>query len=201
MPAPCYNCGKPAMYLVGPPGNQFPLCLECYDKQQRIAVTQKDQLVQDHNHAIQDMEVGMGLPLGSLGRYQERKIIHQQGGPVTYNNFHFANSPVGVVNTGNLKIVDTAITTMNSQPKSQEIAAALTELIDAVVNSDLSKDKKNEAIEMLTTISAEAAMPEPQRKKSVVKSLLKSLPSIIQTSAHLAKIWDSVSPHIHQFFP
>jgi hypothetical protein len=121
MPNICYNCGKPAMYLVGPPGNQFPLCLDCYDKQQRIAAVQNDQLIQDHNHAVLDMEVAMGLPLGSLGRYQERKIIHQQGGPVTYNNFHFANSPIGVVNTGNLKIVDTAIGNQAGTRGSQEL--------------------------------------------------------------------------------
>jgi hypothetical protein len=200
MAVKCYNCDKPAMFVVGPEGNGFPLCLECTNKHQQMAAIQSDQLERDMNFAAAEMEAVTGT-LGTMPRYPQRQIRIIQGGPVTLNNINVSNSAIGVLNTGNLEIVDAAITALKANQQTQDIAGAIAKVTSAVADSDLSKQIKNEAIEILSTVATEATAPEPKRKSSVVKRLLGGLPTLIQTSASAMEIWKAVEPIIRQMFP
>jgi hypothetical protein len=120
---------------------------------------------------------------------------------MTLNNINVNNSSVGVLNTGNLEIVDSAITTLKSNPQTHDIAGAIAKLTTAISNADLSPEIKNEAIEILSTVATEATAPENKRKSSVVKRLLSGLPTLIQTSASAIEIWKTVEPIIRTVFP
>lgn len=198
MPPRCYNCNRPAMYLVGPPGQQVALCLDCQLKQAQLSAMQADQLEREMNFAASQMEAVLGTP-GTMPRYPERQIRIIKGGPVT--NINVTNSSIGVLNTGNLEIVDSAITILNGSQETKSIADALSRLTNAITASDnLSVDKKNEALETLSVVAAEATASKEKRKGSVVKQLLHHIPSIIETSAAAMEIWEKVGPSILSFF-
>jgi hypothetical protein len=200
MATKCHNCDKPAMYEVGPEGNRFPLCLECTLKHQQLAAIQGEQCERDLNFAAAEMEAIVGTP-GTIPRYPQRQIRIIQGGPVTLNNFHVNDSSIGVLNTANLEIVDTAITALKANPRTQDVAEAISRLAGAIADAKLPKENKDEAIEILSTVAAEATAPEGKRKSSVARRLLSGLPTLIQTSASAIEIWRTVEPIIRQIFP
>jgi hypothetical protein len=201
MATKCHNCDKPAMYLVGPEGNEFPLCLDCNVKHAQMSAIQSDQLERDMNFAASEMEAVSGLSHGSLPRYPQRQVRIIQGGPMTLNNITVKDSSVGVLNTGNLEIVDSAITALKANPQTQDVAGAILKLASAIADSELPAEKKNEAIEILSTVATEATAPEGKRKSSVVKRLLAGFPTLIQTSASAIEIWKTVEPIMRAMFP
>ena len=112
----CYNCGKPAMYLVGPEGKEVPLCLDCNLKHTQMLAIQNEQLEREMDFLTDHMEFTAGLPSGVLPRYPKRQTKIIQGGTVTLNNIHVSDSNIGVLNTGNLEMVDSAITVLGQDP-------------------------------------------------------------------------------------
>jgi hypothetical protein len=185
------------MYYVGPEKG-FPLCLDCTHKQQQIAAIESDQLEREMNFEAAKIEAIFGTP-GTIPRYPQRPISINKGS-VTFNNIHISDSSVGVLNTGNLEIVDSAITALKSNPQTQDIASAISKLVSTISDGHLPTDTKNEAIEILTTVATEATAPEGKRKASVVKRLLAGFPSLIQTSASAIEVWKTVEPIVRQIF-
>jgi hypothetical protein len=120
---------------------------------------------------------------------------------MTLNNITVKDSSVGVLNTGNLEIVDSAITALKANPQTQDVAGAILKLASAIADSELPAEKKNEAIEILSTVATEATAPEGKRKSSVVKRLLAGFPTLIQTSASAIEIWKTVEPIMRAMFP
>src|SRR5262245_14308083 len=56
----CHNCPKPAMYAVGP--TQVPLCLDCYEKNARVAAIQHEQAERMINYFTDQIDATFGLP-------------------------------------------------------------------------------------------------------------------------------------------
>jgi hypothetical protein len=195
----CHNCEKPAIYRVGPEGNEIHLCLECTLKHQQLAAIEAEQIERDLNYAAAEMEAITGMP-GTIPRYPQRQIRIIQGGSVTLYNFHVNDSSIGVLNTGNLEIVDTAISALKANSQTQDLAGAISKLASAIADADLPKENKNEAIEIFSTVATEATAPRDRKKSSVVKRLLAALPTLIQTSASAIEIWKAVEPVIRQAF-
>lgn len=190
---------KNALYLYGPPGQEVPLCLDCYCKiteaNERIQETLECQI----NFLTAEMEAVVGMP-GILPRYPERRRILRTGA-VTLNNTNVINSEVGVLNTGNLRVVDSVITALKQNPATLEISAALSKMANAITQSaELTPEKKNEAMEILGTVSSETIQPKPKRRNVVVKTLLDALPTAIQTAASAMQIWQQVEPIIRGYF-
>jgi hypothetical protein len=126
----CYNCGKPAMYLVGPEGQEVPLCLDCEYKRSQIHARQIEQNERMINFLTEQMEATVGMP-GILPRFPERKVNIIQGGKTTFNNLTITGSNIGVLNTGNLKIVDSAISVLGQDPNSKAPGLAISMLANA----------------------------------------------------------------------
>jgi len=196
----CRNCGKPAMYMVGPPGQEIPLCLDCDYKHTQMLAMQNEQLERTLNYLASEMEMVVGLP-GVLPRFPKREVRVAQGGSMTLNNINISGGNIGVLNTGNLKMVDSAITILNQDATNREIGAAIAKLTTAIGEStELPPDKKNEAIEILGGVATAATMPKEQRKTGIVKALLGAIPTAIQTAAGLMQIWQQVEPVIKRYF-
>jgi hypothetical protein len=124
-----------------------------------------------------------------------------QGGTVTLNNISVSNSAIGVLNTGNLEVVDSAISALKSDPATKEVSDALKQLTNSIAAAqDLASKEKNEAIEILSVVASEATAPKDKRKASVVNRLLAQFPTLIQTSAAVLEIWQTVGPSIISFF-
>jgi hypothetical protein len=198
--ARCYNCGKPAMYLVGPEGKEVPLCLDCDLKHTQMLAIQNEQLEREMDFLTDYIESTTGVPR-VLPRYLKRQTKIIQGGNVTLNNIHVSGSSVGVLNTGNLEMVDSAITILRQDPGTRDVSAAISKLANAVAQSEkLSADNKNEAMEILSTVATEATAPREKRRNIVVRRLLGLLPTAIQTAAAVLQVWHEVEPVITQYF-
>lgn len=196
----CYNCDKPAMYLVGPEGKEVPLCLDCNLKHTQMIAIENEQLEKQLNYLADEMEFAVGLP-GVLPRYPKRQVKILQGGKIVLNNIRVSESTIGVLNTGNLEILDSAITVLNQDTSTREVSAAISKLVNAIAGSaELSPEKKNEALEILGVIASEVTIPKEKRRNKVVGALLSALPTAIQTVASLMQIWQSVEPIIKPYF-
>lgn len=152
------------------------------------------------NILADQVELVTGLP-GIAPRFPqpERKIIQTRD--VVFNNIHVSNSSIGILNTGNLEIVDSAITALKQDPKTQEFGIAIERLANAIAEAnDLTQEKKNEAMEILGVIASKATAPKEKRRSGVVRSILATLPNIIQTSAAIIQIWQEIEPIIKSFF-
>jgi hypothetical protein len=120
---------------------------------------------------------------------------------MTLNNISVSNSAIGVLNTGNLEVVDSAISALKSDPATKEISEALKQLTNSIAAAnDLGSKEKNEAIEILSVVASEATAPKDKRKVSVVNRLLAQFPTLIQTSAAVVDIWQAVGSSIISFF-
>ena len=196
----CHHCGKPAMWEIGPPGRKILLCLECNLKNQQAAALVSDGYERALNYLHEQMEYTVGLST-TPPRFPPRQLPPiVQGGNVTLNNITVTDSTIGLLNTGNLEMVDSAITVLKSNPQTKDVADAISKLATAIANADLPKEKKSEAIEILNTIATEATAPESKRKSSVVRRLMTALPTLIQTSASAIEVWNTAAPILGPLF-
>ena len=197
-PVQCVQCGQKAVFYYQKKEGIFPLCLSCNLIYQQTLEIERVQHEREYNQGIAEcnkmVESITGIP-GTWPLIPERTI--NKSANMTFNNFTLNNSSVGVLNTGNLKMVDTNITVLNGNPKTHEAGDAISKLMDAIGKSDLPDEKKNEAIELLATISSEAVLPKEKRKTSVLKAVLSHLPTILKTSTAAITVWEKVSPHLH----
>jgi hypothetical protein len=188
------------MYLVGPEGKEVPLCLDCNLKHTQMLAIQNEQLEREMNFLTDYIESTAGVPR-ILPRFPRKQTKIIQGGTVTLNNIHVSDSNIGVLNTGNLEMVDSAITVLGQDPETREVSAAISRLANAVAQSnELSPDKKDETMEILSTVASEATAPRGKRRNVVVRTLLGALPTAIQTAASVLQIWHEVGPIITAFF-
>ena len=196
----CYNCPKPALYGFGEPGKEVPLCLDCSLKHTQMVSMQQAENERTINYLADQFEMITGVP-GVVPRFPQRRVNIMQGANVTLHNINVSNSNIGVLNSGQLEIIDTAITQLNQEAGSEAVSAAVSKLAAEIASSnELSIETKNEALEILSLIAAEATSPKEKRRGAAIKPLLGSLGTIIQSAAGLIQIWQSVAPTITQFF-
>lgn len=194
-PVRCYHCGRPALFLWD---GKIPLCLDCDLKVQQIHQRQLDELERAHNYLVNLMDYTVGFPSGAP-RFPTRQAIQIRGG-VTLNNIRIDNSTIGVLNTGNLQMVDSAVTILKSTGEEQ-LSQSITRLTEAVAKSpELSAEDKKEIIEHLSILATEATLPREQRKSSSMKALLGRIHTLIQVSSDLATVWLAVSPFLQDAF-
>jgi hypothetical protein len=181
----CYNCEKPAMWLVSE--KKIPLCLDCYAKFAQIQQTEIESYERMMNYFGDQIALSFGVPpMGPRFPPRPKPI---QFGDVSLNNIKVENSVVGSINTGTVGSVDVSIT-MLKQNGDTQLAEALTKLSEAVLaNTVLQAHQKNEALEILSLIANEASAPPNRRRTSALKPLLSRLRDIISTAGDLTTIW------------
>jgi len=191
----CYQCDKPAMYLVGP--KQIPLCLDCNLKSTQIAQIQNDMLQKEMNYLTDCMEMTAGISIGAP-RFPEKKTINVQG--VNLNNIKINNSTVGVVNTGNIESVDISVTSLTNGGQ-KELAEAIKLIIESVLsNQELEKKNRDEIIEILSILSSEATAPKEKRHNSSMSILVNRLSTLLSLATSLSSLWTQYGPAIINAF-
>jgi hypothetical protein len=140
------------------------------------------------NYLTAEMEAASGV-YGLLPRFPERQaIIHT--GEVTLNNIRVSDSEIGVLNTGAIENVDSTLTVLKTEG-STELATIVRELSEAIIKSDdITNNQKNEALELIGTLSQEAVCPPHKRKVAVVKAVLGELSSILGTVSTLGQAFE-----------
>jgi len=139
------------------------------------------------DRALDDMEMATGVPMRALMIQRPRpQPIAVHG--ATFNSINITDSNVGVVNTGQLTQVDTAIGVIGRQG-NQRLASALKSLTEAVmVSAALAAPSKKEAVEILSALSTEATAPSAHRKRGVARALMARLKEILSVGVDIAEV-------------
>ncbi len=193
----CHQCSKPALYLVGPENAQVPLCLDCNLKHVQLITMQNDMLEREVNYLTDYMDLIVGLP-GLGPKYPERKSVSLGG--VMLNNIKIDRSTIGVLNTGAIETVDSAVTVLKNSGDGQ-LAAAILELSQAVLNSGaVTADTKAKPVDILSVLASEATAPKERRRVAAIRPLLQEIATLIGGVVGLAEIWDRVRPILESAF-
>ncbi len=118
-------------------------------------------------------------------------------------NVTITNSTVGSVAFDSE--VSNITTTVNALAekggKSADFADALKKLTEAVTSSgELTDDQKKGILESLELVGQQAQEPAEKRKRTILQSVLDSLPKALGMASSLASLWHSLGPHILNFF-
>jgi len=193
----CYQCGKPAMFVVGPEGKQVPLCLDCNDKFQRMMSQQQDGLERQMNFLMEYMDMVTGIPTGGP-RFPKREIIQMQG--PTFHNINIDRSTIGVLNTGSIQTVDSAVSVLHNSG-ADELSKAILHLTQAILSSaEIQNETKNDILEILSLLATEATVPKSKRRSKAMKPLLSQLSNLVGVASGLTTIWEHVKPILESVF-
>ena len=136
--------------------------------------------------------------LGGLPRFPERRVVNLGGS--TYNNIRVDRSTIGVLNTGTIGNVDGA-RTRRKQAGESDLAAAVKAFTEALLqSSEAGRDVKNQVLEILSAVAAEATAPKEKRRPAVIRPLLQEISTLVQGVAALSALWAQYGPLITRFF-
>ena len=190
----CQQCGRPPVveYRDGPR-----LCLDCNLRFQQSQEISLYRLEREHNRLLDEIDMISGIP-STGGRYPERKPPVTMSG--TFNSIQIDRSNVGVINTGFIQSVQVSLAGIQ-QGGNAALAAALKEMTEAVVNStELQPAQKNDAVQMLETVAADAARPKEQRRPAPMRAVLAGFAEAIKVGASLSALWERLGPTILSAF-
>lgn len=169
--------------LVG--NEQLALCVDCYLKLVQATAIQQDTLGRTLNMLHAQMEFALPMPM-RLPRYRTRE--HPIIGDLVLNNIKIDRSTIGVLNTGVVTNLDSAVTVLNQQGQS-ELGKAIAQFTEQLAGSGLSPTNKEKVAELLSALSTEAIAPKSNQKKAVVPPLLSEISGLIQGAAGLVQLW------------
>jgi len=189
----CSQCDRPAMYAIG--DQQIPLCLQCGAIHQSVIDRQLAALERQGETALDQMEMIAGVKLP--GRRRLPPVILPGA---TFHNINIKNSNVGVVNTGELVQVDTAVSVIGKRGDPQ-LAGALKALTEAVVASTaMDAAARQETIEILSALGSEATAEKAQRRAGVARPLLGRVRELLSAAADLTSVAQTAVPIIAAAF-
>lgn len=182
----CIQCGKPGIieYEFGL------LCLDCNLKLQQANDIAVGNLERQANFFLDEMEMVSGVPLGG-GRYPERKppIVHTGDmniRPIVLNNSVVGNINQGIVKNLNASLKD--ITIVN-----QSYARGIKDFIEKVAEDQvLVQEEKEEVAEKVEFLTQQ--LQSQNKNKSVIKTIVSSINTIVAISSGLATVWTALSP-------
>jgi hypothetical protein len=117
--------------------------------------------------------------------------------------FNITNSAIGVLNTGEMKDIESISmhVSLLREGTQAEVANAIEQLTKSVVASqELSKEQKQEMLELLETLSGQAALiPEKRLKPGAIRSVFSALAVSMNAAGGLASVWQTWGPIIKAF--
>jgi len=195
MKAKCHQCEKPAIKKYG----NMPLCVDCYRKMveadfmvQQISHNQLSWLA-SRQHLIQQR---LSDSTGGLLTPRYMPIPQPPLAPInyTYTNIKVSDSAIGVINPGTLYTIDTSIEAIQNRGEPK-LAEAVKELTQAVLDDkQITDDLRNQLVEQLEFLVAEAVADKEKRHVSVIKGVMEQISKAITVSAALLTIWGKVGP-------
>jgi len=196
----CSQCENEAFFTVGEEDKQAPLCIDHYTKFFNV-IKQRDIMLKQEMNWLEDyMQYTIGLS-PSPPRYDVTQVHSTiNTGDVVLNNISVDRSVIGVVNTGNVEKIDSAITIMKESGE-EELSVAIQSLSEAVLtNQEADSEVKKEILDILSVLSSQAVMPTDSRNSSAMQILIKRLGNLVNSIKTLGGIWDTVSQFIENAF-
>jgi hypothetical protein len=111
---------------------------------------------------------------------------------------HIQNSNIANLNLGaQVGTINAALQIISGgDAAQQELARAIEQLTEAVVQASLPNADKQEVVEALSTIAEQAAKKPEARSKGTLKALVAWLPTAISAANNLTTLWDKLGPII-----
>jgi|CXWL01.1.fsa_nt_gi hypothetical protein len=191
----CGQCGRPAFYKAS---NGVLLCIDCNWKVQQIAAGEFAHNAAELNYLTEQMDYIAGLSGTPPVYIIPQPTIHT--GPVTNHNIRVDNSVIGTINTGQIKNLNVALDNIQNAG-SPDLASALQKLTEAVLaSSELPPEQRTAAVEHLSYIANQAALPKDKRQPAIGTSILEGFERIIRVSSGLLSIWNTVKPLVERLF-
>ncbi|THJ08974.1 MAG: hypothetical protein CAF43_013825 [Nitrospira sp. CG24C] len=107
---------------------------------------------------------------------------------------------IGTINTGQIKNLNVALDNIQNAG-SPDLASALQKLTEAVLaSSELPPEQRTAAVEHLSYIANQAALPKDKRQPAIGTSILEGFERIIRVSSGLLSIWNTVKPLVERLF-
>ncbi len=190
--AECGQCGREA--IVQLPGGQL-LCAYCWSvvQQNNLAAMHAGMaMINYYGDLMADM---VGLPrTGPHIRIPTPTIL--QGGPInlgTINNIRVERgSQVGQINAGAIVTIDRAVSIFNKGGQA-ELAQALQGFTQAVLdNNEIGRDAQKQVLDSLQYLITETEKQATARNKSVFRTVLDSIQTVVGTFGTLAELWRSL---------
>ncbi len=190
----CGQCGKPAFYKYD---NGAHLCVDCDLKVQQAEQMRFAQTASRLNQLAEQMEMTTGL-YGVVPRLEiPQPTIHMGH---TVHNIKVDNSVIGSINTGQIRDLNVALDHVQNAG-SPDLANVLQKLTEAVLaSSDLPTEKKTEAVEHLSHLAKQAALPKDQRQTAIGRTVLDGFERIINVSSGVLTIWNIAKPFLQSLF-
>ena len=109
---------------------------------------------------------------------------------------HIQNSNVANLNLGaQVGTIHSALQTISGgDAAQQELARAIEQLTEAVLQATLRAPDKQDVLEALSTIAEQAAKKPEERSKGTLKALVAWLPTAISAANNLTTLWDKLGP-------
>jgi hypothetical protein len=155
----CQQCERPALYEFG--DKSIPLCIECYSKlaeaNSKLAEANFQQFLMHAAMANQALDqISFIAPFASRGgRIPVAAIAGAFRRGSVSNNFNVTNSQIGVINTGDLRRIDAAIT-LTAGTDAEAVGHQLKELTQAIIDAqDMAAETKKELVELIQALSDE----------------------------------------------
>jgi hypothetical protein len=116
----------------------------------------------------------------------------------TQPTIHIQNSNVANLNLGaQVGTINAALQTISGDDATgQELARAIEQLTEAVIQASLPTANKQDVVEALSTIAEQAAKKPEERSKGTLKALVTWLPTAISAANNLTGLWDKLGPII-----
>jgi hypothetical protein len=148
------------------------------------------------NHASAEMDYITGI--GPISPQMQVPDIPQ--GPKILNNIKVDNSVVGAINTGTVQKIDVAVSVLKDAG-SKDISEALTLLAQAIANAaELDAAQKNETLEQISFVAAQAAAAAPDRKPALVLPILSAIGKVAGVAGSALEAWNHAFPLIKSYF-
>lgn len=190
----CHQCSKPAIYRLS---SGILLCVDCCYKHNQITQSQLNAAREEANYLMDQMWDAVGLP-GHGPRYSTQQPINV--GDVNLQDIEVKDSVVGMINTGNMRIIDTCITALKNTG-NENFADAITALTKAVITKDtIQSDIRNEILEILGFLSHEGTLSKNNQRKSVIKPLLARFKEILKVDKQLTQLWEKYGSIVESVF-
>lgn len=118
---------------------------------------------------------------------------------MTLNHIEVNDSNIGVLNTGRIGEIDSAVGVLNSGGEDKG-AEAFQKFTEGLMSSSVDDKAKGQVLEILSVLSAEATAPVAERRKSAMRPLLADLANVCKGIDCLAGLYGIFAPAIEAFF-
>lgn len=194
----CSQCDKAAVVQLYSSDDEpgVTLCVDCNLKYEQAKAIEYERMSRTYNKLARSLQSSLGIPIATFSESPMPQMDQY-----VMNNIRIDQSTIGVLNTGNIQTVDSAVTVLSGQSDSEDASAAIAKFTQAVIDSQEATDEiKNEILELLSIVATEATAPAEKRRGQAVKSMLTTIANIVSSVAGLAQLWEQYSLPILALF-